>query len=56
VADLKSSIASYDDVLVSLTAEVARTYVLLCTFEERLEIARENVKIQQRSLEIAEIQ
>ena len=55
VADLKSSIANYDDVLVSLTAEVARTYVLLRTFEERLEIARENVKIQQRSLEIAKI-
>ena len=55
VANLESSIADYDDILVSLTAEVARTYVSLRTFEERLEIARENVKIQQRSLEIAEI-
>jgi NodT family efflux transporter outer membrane factor (OMF) lipoprotein len=55
VANLESAIAGYDDILVSLTAEVARTYVLLRTFEERLEIARENVKIQQRSLEIAEI-
>ena len=55
VANLETSIASYDDVLVSLTAEVARTYILLRTFEERLEIARENVKIQQRSLQIAEI-
>jgi NodT family efflux transporter outer membrane factor (OMF) lipoprotein len=55
VADLESSIADYDDVLVSLTAEVARVYVLLRTFEERLEIARQNVEIQQRSLEIAEI-
>jgi NodT family efflux transporter outer membrane factor (OMF) lipoprotein len=55
VANLEASIASYDDVLVSLSAEVARTYVLLRTFEERLEIARQNVKIQQRSLEIAEI-
>jgi NodT family efflux transporter outer membrane factor (OMF) lipoprotein len=55
VANLETSIASYDDVLVSLTAEVARTYVLLRTFEERLEIARQNVKIQGRSLEIAEI-
>jgi NodT family efflux transporter outer membrane factor (OMF) lipoprotein len=55
VANLESAIADYDDILVSLTAEVARTYVLLRTFEERLEIARENVKIQQRSLEIAEI-
>jgi NodT family efflux transporter outer membrane factor (OMF) lipoprotein len=55
VANLESSIADYDDVLVSLTAEVARTYVLLRTFEERLEIARRNVKIQQNSLEIAEV-
>jgi len=55
VANLETSIASYDDVLVSLNAEVARTYVLLRTFEERLEIARQNVKIQGRSLEIAEI-
>ena len=55
VANLEASIASYDDVLVTLSAEVARTYVLLRTFQERLEIAVENVKIQQRSLEIAEI-
>jgi NodT family efflux transporter outer membrane factor (OMF) lipoprotein len=55
VANLETSIASYDDVLVSLTAEVARTYVLLRTFEERLEIARQNVTIQERSLQIAEI-
>lgn len=52
---LEASIASYDDVLVSLTAEVARTYVAIRTFEERLKIARENVKIQERSLKIAEI-
>jgi NodT family efflux transporter outer membrane factor (OMF) lipoprotein len=55
MANLETSIANYDDVLVSLTAEVARTYVLLRTFEERLEIAGENVKIQQRSLHIAEV-
>ena len=55
VAALESSIADYDDVLVSLTAEVARVYVLLRTFEERLQIARQNVEIQQRSLDIAEI-
>jgi NodT family efflux transporter outer membrane factor (OMF) lipoprotein len=55
VANLETSVANYDDVLVSLTAEVARTYVLLRTFEERLEIARQNVTIQERSLQIAEI-
>jgi NodT family efflux transporter outer membrane factor (OMF) lipoprotein len=55
VANLEASIADYDNALISLTAEVARTYVLLRTFEERFEIARENVKIQERSLDIAEV-
>lgn len=54
IGNLQASIANYDDILVSLTAEVARTYVLVRTFEARLEVARENVKIQKRSLEIAE--
>jgi len=52
---LDASIANYDDILVTLTAEVARTYVLIRTLEARLEIARENVTIQERSLQIAEI-
>ena len=55
VANLEASIADYDDILVSLTAEVARTYILLRTAEERLEVARQNVGIQQRSLEIAQV-
>jgi NodT family efflux transporter outer membrane factor (OMF) lipoprotein len=53
-ANFLSSIAVYDDVLVTLTAEVARAYVLIRTFEEQIRIARENVAIQKRSLEIAE--
>jgi NodT family efflux transporter outer membrane factor (OMF) lipoprotein len=55
VANLEASIASYDDFLVSLTAEVARTYVLIRTLEQRLDIARQNVKIQARSLKIAKV-
>ena len=55
VANLEASIADYDDILVSLTADVARTYILLRTSEERLEVARQNVVIQKRSLEIAEV-
>jgi NodT family efflux transporter outer membrane factor (OMF) lipoprotein len=55
VANLEATIADYDDILVSLTAEVARTYIILRTAEERLAVARENVKIQNRSLEIAEV-
>jgi len=54
LGNLEASIASYDDILVTLSAEVARTYVLIRTLEERLAIARENVRIQERSLRIAE--
>jgi len=53
-ASLYASIANYDDILVALTAEVARTYVLIRTFEKRLAVARENVKNQTESLRIAE--
>jgi len=41
-ANLIANIASYDDVLVTLTAEVARNYVLIRTLEERLRLAEEN--------------
>ena len=54
-ADLGASIANYDDVLVSLIAEVAATYVQIRTFEERLRLARANVKIQEESLRIATV-
>jgi NodT family efflux transporter outer membrane factor (OMF) lipoprotein len=55
MANLEASIADYDDILVALTAEVARTYVIIRTLEERLAVAHENVRIQKRSLEIAEV-
>jgi NodT family efflux transporter outer membrane factor (OMF) lipoprotein len=51
---LEASIARYDDILVTLTAEVARTYIFIRTQEMRLIIARRNVKIQEQSLEITE--
>jgi len=53
-AELLASVASYDDVLVSLIAEVARNYTLLRTLEGQLAVARDNVAIQQRSFEIAD--
>jgi len=54
--NLDASVASYDDVLVTLTAEVARIYTVIRTLETRLTIAGENVKMQERSLRIAEAQ
>jgi len=53
-AQFLAAIASYDDVMVTLTAEVARTYILLRTLDERIRLAEESVTIQERSLEIAE--
>lgn len=55
VWNLEASVAGYDDILVSLMGEVARTYVLIRTFETRLAIARENVSLQERSLQIARV-
>ena len=53
-AGLQASIADYDNVLVSLTADVATNYILIRTLEKRLAIASENVRIQTESLQIAE--
>jgi NodT family efflux transporter outer membrane factor (OMF) lipoprotein len=54
-AQMAATIASYDDLLVTLTAEVALAYVLLRTLEERLAVAESNVALQTRSLEISEV-
>ncbi|MDH3691594.1 MAG: TolC family protein, partial [Gammaproteobacteria bacterium] len=54
-ASFLSSIADYDDVLVSLEADVANTYTLIRTFEQRIAIAQQNVEIQKRSVEIADV-
>jgi len=53
-AGLLASVADYNDALVSLTAEVARTYVTIRTFEELIAQAQGNTKIQEESLKIAE--
>jgi len=54
-ADLLASVANYDDVLVTLTAQVATTYLSIRTFEERIVIAKENIKLQQQGLEISKV-
>ncbi len=54
-ANLEATVASYDNVLVSLTAEVARTYIVIRTLEKRLAIAAENVRLQAQSLRIADV-
>ena len=49
-----ATVANYDSALVSLTADVANSYILVRTLERRLAIARENVETQKESLKIAE--
>ena len=53
-ASLIASVADYDDAIVSLTAEVARTYAVIRTFEVLIELTRENAKLQEEGLKIAE--
>jgi NodT family efflux transporter outer membrane factor (OMF) lipoprotein len=49
-----SSVASYDDVLVTLTGDVANAYVHIRTLETQLAIARQNVERQREALVIAQ--
>lgn len=49
-----ASIASYDDVLVSLLGDVAATYIGIRTTENLLAIAKANVSAQQKILGIAQ--
>lgn len=49
-----ATVADYDDALVSLSAEVARTYVAIRTFEVLIDLARQNVRVQEDGQRIAE--
>jgi NodT family efflux transporter outer membrane factor (OMF) lipoprotein len=53
-ASLKATVADYDSALVSLTGDVATSYILIRTLEKRLDIARQNVATQEESLKIAQ--
>jgi NodT family efflux transporter outer membrane factor (OMF) lipoprotein len=50
-----ASIAAYDQARVLLTGAVVSTYATVRSLEEQLQIAHENVAIQHRSYEIAEL-
>ena len=49
------SCAQYDDALVTLIGDTASNYVQIRMIGERLEVARENAAIQERSLALAEV-
>lgn len=53
-ANLRVSIADYDNAMVSLLGTVATTYIQIRTYQERLDVAKENIEIQKRALQLAE--
>jgi len=53
---LNAEVEDYDNVLVILQAEVATSYIQFRTFQQRLELAKMNVVLQKRTLEIADVQ
>lgn len=55
-AGLMASLADYDDVMISLIAEVARTYTSIRTIQERIRIADENSRIQENGLKLVMVQ
>ncbi len=54
-ANLAASVANYDNALVLLTSQVAQTYNAIRIAEQQLRVARENVVLQQRSLDITQV-
>jgi NodT family efflux transporter outer membrane factor (OMF) lipoprotein len=48
-----ASIATYDDVLVTLLGDVATSYIGIRTLQQQIDIAHENVVKQRKALEIA---
>jgi NodT family efflux transporter outer membrane factor (OMF) lipoprotein len=52
-AQLLAAVANYDDVLVSLLAEVAVNYIGIRTAQEESDVARRNADLQRSSFDIA---
>lgn len=55
-ASLYASIASYRDVLVTVSAEIARNYINYRTAQERIYLSQRNIAIQQRVVDMTQIQ
>ena len=49
-----ATVADYEDAVVALTAEVARTYILIRTFQSLIELGRQNVAVQEDGLRVAQ--
>jgi len=54
-ADYLSSVADYDNALVTLIGDIAQNYIHVRMYEKELEIVKANVAVQQESLHIATV-
>jgi NodT family efflux transporter outer membrane factor (OMF) lipoprotein len=50
-----ATVADYDNALVTLTGDVANSYVTIRTLEKRIDVARQNVETQIENLRIAQV-
>ena len=55
-AKLYATIASYRDVMVTISAEIARNYINYRTAQERIFLSQQNIAIQQRVVEMTQVQ
>ena len=53
-ADLDASVASYDGAVLSMLSQVAQNYILIRTFQDRIEVARSSIKNQEESVRITQ--
>ncbi len=54
-ANWQATRADYDNALITLTADVAGSYIAIRTIEKRIEIAQQNAKTQQENLNIVQV-
>lgn len=54
-ASYRATLADYDDAMVLVTATVADIYAIIRATEEQLRLARDSLKLQQRSFDIVEV-
>lgn len=54
-ADMAASLAGYDASLVTITAETARAYLVIRSLQQLMRVTKENVALQRRSYEIADV-
>lgn len=52
--DLCASVFDYDDVLVTLLGDVGATYIQIRTLQQQIAYVKENIKIQNEALQIAQ--